>query len=63
MSKLLTAQQVAERLCVSRQKVWQMARDGEITVIRINQRSMRFDEQDVHLWLDRRTIPGRRTAA
>lgn len=52
--QLLTADRVAERLAVPKSHVWRLARRGEIPVIRIG-RLVRFDPDDLQLWIDRRT--------
>ena len=52
---LLTAEQVAEILAVSNRRVWQMARRGEIPVVRIGPRAVRFHPHDVEMWIERRT--------
>lgn len=53
--QLLTADQLATRLGVSRKAVWEFARSGALPVIRLGPRRLRFDPRDVELWLQRRT--------
>jgi excisionase family DNA binding protein len=53
--QLLTAEQVAKRMAVSKQAVWELARESRIPVIRISDRRLRFHPEDVERWLDRRT--------
>jgi excisionase family DNA binding protein len=52
---LLTALEVSEMLGVPRQRVWALARRGEIPVVRLGPRDLRFDRTDVAGWLGRRT--------
>jgi len=52
---LLTALDVSAMLGVPRQRVWALARRGEIPVVRLGPRDLRFDRTDVAGWLARRT--------
>jgi excisionase family DNA binding protein len=51
MERLLTADQVAERLQVSRYSVWRWARLGELPALRAGHR-IRFRELDVLRFLE-----------
>jgi excisionase family DNA binding protein len=53
--QLLTVEQVAEQLSLNKQTVWALARNGQIPVVRISPRRLRFDPDDVQRWIDRRT--------
>ena len=55
MIRLLTAEQVAEILAVPRTRVWAMSRRGEIPTVRLGPREVRYREQDVESWIERRT--------
>ncbi len=56
-SRLLTIQQVAERLQVSRGSVYNLARRGDLTPLRVLSRQ-RFRPEDVDAYLDRHREPG-----
>lgn len=49
---LLTAQDVANRLRVTRQRVYEMIRAGELRSIKVG-RLVRIDEADLQDWLDK----------
>src|ERR1700733_13474458 len=51
---LLTADQVARWLNTPRRSVWEMAKRGELPCVRIHGRQIRFREEDVHGFIDRR---------
>jgi excisionase family DNA binding protein len=53
--RLLTAAEVAAMLAVPLPHVWRLARRGEIPVVRIGPRLIRFHPNDVELWINRRT--------
>lgn len=53
--QLLTVEQVAAQLQTSRQAVWALARNGQIPVVRISPRRLRFEPDDVQRWIERRT--------
>lgn len=53
--QLLTADEVSELLNVGRQRVYQMARDGQIPSVRIGANTIRFRRDAVEVWLNRRT--------
>lgn len=59
--RLLTAAEVAERLSVSREWVYQEARAGRVPHVRLG-RSIRFRWPDVQAWLEQITQPARRAA-
>jgi excisionase family DNA binding protein len=50
MDRLLTAQEIAERLGVNPQWVWTKARTGEIPHVRLG-RYRRFRESTIEAWL------------
>jgi excisionase family DNA binding protein len=47
-----TADQVAELLQTSTDRVYQMAREGRIPHVRLGKRSIRFPRHAFHAWLD-----------
>src|SRR5688572_30463888 len=47
-----TADQVAELLQTSTDRVYQMAREGRIPHVRLGERSIRFPRRAFHAWLD-----------
>lgn len=51
---LLTADQVAERLQFRRERIWAMTRRGELPVVRIGPRDLRYDPTDIEAWIARR---------
>ncbi len=53
--RLLTVADVAERLSIHKQAVWQLAREGSIPCVRLSDRRLRFNPDDVERWIDRRT--------
>jgi len=55
--QLLTAQQVAERLGLSNKLVYLLAARGDLPVVRISRRAVRFDSEDVVAWLRQRKSP------
>jgi len=50
-ARLLTADEVAERLAVPERWVMEASRRGELPVVRLG-RFRRFDERDIEAWLD-----------
>jgi len=52
MDKLLTSDQVAEILQVSRSFAYQLMRSGKITALRIGDRAIRVRESDLMDYLD-----------
>lgn len=52
-SKLLTAEEVAERLCVPQTWVYRAARKGDLPSVQCG-RYRRFDEADVERWIELR---------
>lgn len=61
MTRLLTADEVAERLGVTRDWVWAQARAGRIPHVRLG-RYRRFREEALEAWLDgleRRSVSAR----
>jgi excisionase family DNA binding protein len=55
MSELLTVDEVAERLRVTKHRIWRMVRNGEIPFTRISKRGTRFRAQDIEKWIEDRT--------
>jgi excisionase family DNA binding protein len=51
MNRLLTAEEIAERLNVPTSWVYSAARNGELPAVRLG-RYVRFDESDVADWVD-----------
>jgi excisionase family DNA binding protein len=52
---LLTVAEVAERLSVHKQTVWQLAREGSIPCVRLSDRRLRFNPDDVEQYIERKT--------
>lgn len=52
---LLTADEVAEWLCIDRQRVYRLARDGMLSSIRLGNNTLRFRKTEIDRWLKRRT--------
>jgi predicted DNA-binding transcriptional regulator AlpA len=52
---LLDAAQVAERLALPRQRVWELTRRGALPVVRISARELRYRPADIEAWIRRRT--------
>jgi excisionase family DNA binding protein len=64
MGRLLTAEEVADRLGVTRTWVWAQAREGRIPHVRLG-RYRRFREEALEQWLgdlEVRSVEGRRTS-
>jgi excisionase family DNA binding protein len=57
MTRLLTAEDVAERLGVSREWVWAEARAGRIPHVPLG-RYRRFREEAIDAWLRSLEVPG-----
>lgn len=51
--KILVAEEVAELLRVSRQRVYELARTKAIPVMRLGERQYRFDAEAIRLWIER----------
>ena len=58
MSRLLTARTVADLLGVSTETVLRWARRGELPAIRLPGGAIRFREDDLDGWIERRTSSG-----
>jgi excisionase family DNA binding protein len=57
--RLLTANQVAERLAVTERYVWRLAREGRLASYRVG-KYLRFAEADLEIYVDGcRTTPPR----
>jgi excisionase family DNA binding protein len=54
LSPLLTVQQCAELLAVSRPTLYRLVRDHGLPVIRPTGNDMRFRPEDIERWLDSR---------
>jgi len=52
MTKIISAQKVAERLNKSIPTIWRWCREGEIPHRRINPRTLLFDEQEIEQWIE-----------
>ena len=59
LSPLLTVQQCAELLAVSRPTLYRLVRDHGLPVIRPTGNDMRFRPQDVEAWLEAKTVVAR----
>jgi excisionase family DNA binding protein len=53
--RLLSADEVAQRLGFSKQTIWGMARRGELPTVRIGTRRVKFSSDDLERWIERRT--------
>ena len=58
LGRLLTAEEVAERLRVPRSWVYRQAREGRLPVVDLG-RYRRFDEGELERWLEARARDGR----
>ena len=56
MEPVYTVPQVAEYLQMSKTKIYQLVRKGQIPCIRIG-KSVRIKESDLVAWLDKHTYP------
>ncbi len=54
MTTLLTTQQAATRLALSAKTVSKMARAGTLPCVRINCRVVRFSEEGLQRWADKK---------
>jgi len=59
LPKLLTSDQLAERLGVTRRHVRRLVAERRVPFLRVG-RFIRFDPATVALWLDSRRVPGSR---
>jgi len=50
--RVLIADEVAEILRVDRQRVYELARQHKIPVIRVGERQYRFDAEAIRLWIE-----------
>lgn len=57
-NKWMTAKEVADMLGVSAAMAWKWARRGELVVIRLTQRTTRFDAEDVLAFARKRAAGG-----
>lgn len=51
--QILVADEVAELLRVDRQRVYELARQNAIPVIRVGERQYRFDSEAIRQWIER----------
>jgi excisionase family DNA binding protein len=56
LSPLLTVQQCAELLAVSRPTVYRLVRDHGLPVVRPTGNDIRFRPEDLESWLERRKV-------
>jgi excisionase family DNA binding protein len=56
LSPLLTVQQCADLLAVSRPTLYRLVRDHGLPVIRPTGNDMRFRPEDIERWLEARTV-------
>jgi excisionase family DNA binding protein len=54
--RLITAHEVAQRLGIKSTAVYDLAKSGDLPHVRISERRIRFDADDLERWLDRRTV-------
>lgn len=50
--KLLTAEEVAQVLRISKYRVYELVRRGLIPSVRLGERQIRFDESRLLLWIE-----------
>ena len=51
---LLTAADAAKALAISPRTLWTLTDNGEIPVVHVTPRSIRYDPRDLLAWIDRR---------
>jgi excisionase family DNA binding protein len=51
MQELLSVDQLAAQIGLSRAHVWRLCREGKIPHVRISNHSIRFDKREVDAWL------------
>jgi excisionase family DNA binding protein len=56
MTKLLKIPECAERLGVSRSLCYEMARSGEIPIVRLSERAIRVPEDALDAWIKDQTV-------
>jgi excisionase family DNA binding protein len=56
--KFLTVDDVAEMLSLTRQRVYRMVRAGELPIVRVGTRAIRFDPEELARWVDDRRVAG-----
>ena len=61
MEKLLTCEQVAEKLVLSKHTIYNLVSEGRIPCFRVNKRLVRFRESDLLKWLNQFEQKGRLT--
>lgn len=54
-SELLTSEETAQRLRISKACLWQKCRNGEMPHIKLSARSFRFRAEDIERWLRERS--------
>jgi excisionase family DNA binding protein len=59
VSELLTLEEVAQRLHVSRTTCWRLVRNGDLPSVRITGSVRRVDSDDLEAWIDERRERGR----
>ena len=60
MNKLLTPQEMADMLGVKKSTIYQWTHQGYIPYVKLGN-FVRFKESEVIQWIDKRSLPGRRT--
>ncbi len=58
-TKLLKADKVAEILDVSKQRVYELTREGQIPFIQLGERQYRYSEIAIENWLEKGGTSGR----
>ncbi|MEW6282623.1 MAG: helix-turn-helix domain-containing protein, partial [Candidatus Eremiobacterota bacterium] len=56
LGRLLTTRQVCERLSISRRHLLTLRKRGLFRTIRVSERSLRFDEEDIDAYLKRQSL-------
>lgn len=54
-NQLLTSEETAKRLRISRDCLWSKCRKGELPHIKLSPRSFRFRAEDIEQWLKERS--------
>jgi excisionase family DNA binding protein len=50
---LLTLAEAAKLLAIGERTLWRLTDDGEIPVVRVGRRGVRYDRRDLVAWIDR----------
>ncbi len=56
MIGLLDAGEVAARLAIAPWRVYRLVQDGQLPAVRVGERTLRFESQEVQNYIERQTI-------